>query len=47
MLNGYKIIDADSYVIEPLDMWFKDLEPEFKDFTLYACSHPMEQAYFT
>ena len=32
MLNGYKIIDADSHVIEPLDMWFEYLEPEFRDF---------------
>ena len=32
MLNGYKIIDADSHVIEPQAMWFKYLEPEFKDF---------------
>ncbi|MEM8672950.1 MAG: amidohydrolase family protein [Cyanobacteria bacterium P01_G01_bin.67] len=32
MLNGYKIIDADSHVIEPLDMWVKYLEPEFRDF---------------
>lgn len=32
MLNGYKIIDADSHVIEPLDMWVKYIEPEFKEF---------------
>ncbi len=32
MLNGYKIIDADSHVIEPLNMWSQYLEPEFKDF---------------
>ncbi len=32
MLNGYKIIDADSHVIEPVDMWLKYLEPEFKEF---------------
>ncbi len=32
MLNGYKIIDADSHVIEPQDMWLKYLEPEFKEF---------------
>lgn len=32
MLNGYKIIDADSHVIEPQDMWVKYLEPEFKEF---------------
>ena len=32
MLNGYKIIDADSHVIEPQDMWLQYLEPEFKDF---------------
>ncbi|NET71153.1 MAG: amidohydrolase [Sphaerospermopsis sp. SIO1G2] len=32
MLNGYKIIDADSHVIEPTEMWGKYLEPEFRDF---------------
>ncbi len=32
MLNGYKIIDADSHVFEPLDMWEKYLEPAFKHF---------------
>jgi uncharacterized protein len=32
MLNGYKIIDADSHVIEPIKMWAKYLEPEFRDF---------------
>ena len=32
MLNGYKIIDADSHVIEPQGMWLKYLEPEFKEF---------------
>ena len=32
MLNGYKIIDADSHVIEPPQMWAKYLDPKFKDF---------------
>lgn len=32
MLNGYKIIDADSHVIEPPNMWAEYLEPEFKQF---------------
>lgn len=32
MLNGYKIIDADSHVIEPQQMWAKYLEPEFREF---------------
>ncbi|MBC1225449.1 amidohydrolase family protein [Nostoc sp. UCD120] len=32
MLKGYKIIDADSHVIEPPEMWAKYLEPEFRDF---------------
>ena len=31
MLNGYKIIDADSHVIEPPAMWGQYLEPKFKD----------------
>ncbi|MEH2364901.1 MAG: amidohydrolase family protein [Nostoc sp.] len=32
MLNGYSIIDADSHVIEPLNMWAEYLEPEFLKF---------------
>ncbi|WP_013320761.1 amidohydrolase family protein [Gloeothece verrucosa] len=32
MLNGYKIIDADSHVIEPPQMWAKYIDPKFKDF---------------
>ena len=32
MLHGYKIIDADSHVIEPPQMWSKYLPPEFKHF---------------
>jgi predicted TIM-barrel fold metal-dependent hydrolase len=32
MLNGYKIIDADSHVIEPPQMWAKYLDPKFKEF---------------
>ncbi|TVP61689.1 MAG: amidohydrolase [Nodularia sp. (in: Bacteria)] len=32
MLHGYKIIDADSHVIEPLQMWSKYLASEFKHF---------------
>jgi predicted TIM-barrel fold metal-dependent hydrolase len=32
MLNGYQIIDADSHVFEPTDMWEKYLEPAFKSF---------------
>lgn len=32
MLNGYQIIDADSHVFEPNDMWEKYLEPAFKSF---------------
>lgn len=31
MLNGYKIIDADCHVLEPIDLWNKYLEPAFKD----------------
>ncbi|MDF5715151.1 MAG: amidohydrolase family protein [Rhizonema sp. NSF051] len=30
MLKGYQIIDADSHVLEPNDMWEKYLEPAFK-----------------
>ncbi|BAZ33080.1 putative amidohydrolase 2 [Cylindrospermum sp. NIES-4074] len=32
MLHGYKIIDADSHVIEPPQIWAKYLPPEFKHF---------------
>jgi len=32
MLNGYRIIDADSHVYEPIDMWQEYLEPAFKNF---------------
>ena len=32
MLKGYKIIDADSHVIEPPQMWEKYIDPKFKDF---------------
>ncbi|MBE9044820.1 amidohydrolase [Pleurocapsales cyanobacterium LEGE 10410] len=32
MLNGYRIIDADSHVIEPTQMWGEYLEPKFKQF---------------
>ncbi|MBU7586024.1 MAG: amidohydrolase [Nostoc sp. TH1S01] len=32
MLHGYKIIDADSHVIEPPQIWTKYLPPEFKQF---------------
>lgn len=32
MLNGYRIIDADSHIYEPSDMWEKYLEPAFKHF---------------
>lgn len=32
MLNGYRIIDADSHVIEPPTMWHEYLDPEFREF---------------
>ncbi|MFN6188888.1 MAG: amidohydrolase family protein [Microcystis sp.] len=32
MLNGYKIIDADSHVIEPPAMWGQYLDPKFREF---------------
>ena len=34
MLKGYRIVDADSHVIEPRDMWEKYLEPAFKSFAV-------------
>ncbi|MEM9538519.1 MAG: amidohydrolase family protein [Cyanobacteria bacterium P01_E01_bin.42] len=33
MFKGYRIIDADSHVIEPPAMWKDYLDPEFRDFT--------------
>ncbi len=32
MLKGYQIIDADSHVIEPPQMWTKYIEPQFQEF---------------
>ncbi len=32
MLNGYRIVDADSHVIEPPHMWDQYLAPEFRQF---------------
>ncbi|MGK7923861.1 MAG: amidohydrolase family protein [Spirulina sp.] len=32
MLKGYRIIDADSHVVEPPAMWKDYLDPEFRDF---------------
>ena len=32
MLKGYQIIDADSHICEPRDMWEKYLEPAFKSY---------------
>lgn len=34
MLKGYRIVDADSHVWEPMDMWGKYLEPAFRGFAL-------------
>ncbi|MBD2314355.1 amidohydrolase [Desertifilum sp. FACHB-1129] len=36
MLNGYQIIDADSHVYEPHQMWLQYLEPAFRGFALSA-----------
>jgi len=30
MLNGYRILDADGHVVEPVEMWAEYLEPAFK-----------------
>lgn len=35
MLKDYQIIDADSHVTEPIEMWEKYLEPEFKNHAPY------------
>lgn len=34
MLKGYRIVDADSHVWEPIEMWATYLEPAFKRFAL-------------
>ena len=34
MLNGYQIIDADSHVLEPIEMWRQYLAPRFKHWAL-------------
>jgi len=31
MKNGFKIIDSDMHIMEPLDLWEKYMEPRFKD----------------
>ena len=31
MINGYKVIDADAHMQEPLDLWDKYVEPSFYD----------------
>ena len=31
MINGFKVIDADAHMQEPLDVWDKYVEPEFYD----------------
>jgi len=36
MLNSYRIIDADGHVVEPIDMWEKYLEPEFRSRAPYS-----------
>ena len=32
MRNGYRIIDADRHVMEPLELWQELLEPEFREY---------------
>ncbi len=34
MLKGYRIVDADAHVWEPIDMWANYLEPAFRGFAL-------------
>ena len=31
MKNGFKIIDSDMHIMEPLDLWEKYIDPRFKD----------------
>ena len=31
MKNGYKVIDSDMHIIEPIDLWQRYIDPKFKD----------------
>ena len=31
MKNGFKIIDSDMHIMEPLDLWDQYMDPRFKD----------------
>ena len=31
MKNGFKIIDSDMHIMEPLDLWEKYIDPRFKE----------------
>ena len=35
MLQDYQIIDADSHVTEPIEMWVQYLEPAFQSYAPY------------
>ena len=31
MKNGFKIIDSDMQIMEPLDLWEKHIDPRFRE----------------
>jgi len=39
MINGYKVIDADAHMQEPVDLWDKYVEPSFYDRCLIIKDH--------
>ena len=46
MLKDYQIIDADSHVTEPIEMWEKYLEPEFKNHAPYIDTPTTKEGVF-
>jgi uncharacterized protein len=36
MLREFRIMDADAHVVEPVDMWAKYIDPEFRDLAPYT-----------
>ena len=34
MFKGYKMIDSDGHVMEPVDLWDRYLDPEFEHYPI-------------
>jgi predicted TIM-barrel fold metal-dependent hydrolase len=43
MFDGYRILDADRHVIEPIEMWREHLPPEFRARAPYLEADPMRE----